>query len=29
MDAEEFRRFGHQIIDWVADYREGLAAGRS
>ena len=26
MDANEFRRFGHQLIDWVADYREGLAA---
>jgi aromatic-L-amino-acid decarboxylase len=25
MDANEFRRFGHQLIDWVADYREGLA----
>ncbi len=25
MDAKEFRRFGHQLIDWVADYREGLA----
>jgi aromatic-L-amino-acid/L-tryptophan decarboxylase len=25
MDAEEFRRFGHQLVDWVADYREGLA----
>jgi aromatic-L-amino-acid decarboxylase len=21
MDVEEFRRFGHAIIDWVADYR--------
>ena len=25
MDADEFRRFGYQLIDWVADYREGLA----
>jgi aromatic-L-amino-acid/L-tryptophan decarboxylase len=25
MDAQEFRRFGYQLIDWVADYREGLA----
>ena len=25
MDAKEFRRFGYQLIDWVADYREGLA----
>jgi aromatic-L-amino-acid decarboxylase len=24
MDAQEFRRFGYQLIDWVADYREGL-----
>ena len=21
MDPEEFRRFGHRIVDWVADYR--------
>ncbi len=20
MDAEEFRRFGHEVIDWIADY---------
>jgi len=26
MDAHDFRRFGHQLIDWVADYREGLAS---
>jgi len=26
MDPEEFRRFGHQIVDWIADYR-GRAAG--
>ena len=25
MDADEFRRLGHQLVDWVADYREGLA----
>ena len=25
MDAKEFRRFGYQLVDWVADYREGLA----
>jgi aromatic-L-amino-acid/L-tryptophan decarboxylase len=25
MDAEEFRRLGHQLVDWVADYREGLS----
>ncbi len=25
MDANEFRRLGYQLIDWVADYREGLA----
>ncbi len=25
MDAEEFRRLGHKLVDWVADYREGLA----
>jgi len=25
MDAKEFRRLGYQLIDWVADYREGLA----
>ncbi len=24
MDAHEFRRLGHQLIDWVADYREGI-----
>jgi aromatic-L-amino-acid decarboxylase len=21
MDPEEFRRFGHQVVDWIADYR--------
>ena len=20
MDKEEFRRFGHELIDWIADY---------
>ena len=25
MDPEEFRRIGHQIIDWVADYRAHVA----
>ena len=24
MDAREFRRLGHEIIDWIADYRETL-----
>ena len=22
MDKEEFRRLGHELIDWVADYLE-------
>src|SRR5262249_27947157 len=26
MDAEEFRRLGHLLVDWVAEYRTGLAA---
>jgi aromatic-L-amino-acid decarboxylase len=26
MDADEFRRLGHALIDWVADYRETLAS---
>jgi aromatic-L-amino-acid/L-tryptophan decarboxylase len=26
MDPEEFRRFGHQVIDWLADYRQSVAA---
>jgi aromatic-L-amino-acid decarboxylase len=26
MTVEEFRRFGHQLIDWIADYRTGIAA---
>jgi len=25
MDPEEFRRVGHQLIDWIADYRANLA----
>ncbi|HEX6870795.1 MAG TPA: pyridoxal-dependent decarboxylase [Micromonosporaceae bacterium] len=25
MSAEDFRRYGHQMIDWVADYWAGLA----
>lgn len=24
MTPEEFRRYGHQIVDWIADYRSGL-----
>jgi aromatic-L-amino-acid decarboxylase len=24
MDADEFRRLGHRLIDWIADYRERL-----
>jgi aromatic-L-amino-acid decarboxylase len=26
MTPEEFRKFGHRLIDWIADYREGVAA---
>lgn len=26
MSPEEFRQFGHTLIDWIADYRAGLAA---
>ncbi len=26
MTPEEFRRFGHQIVDWIADYRTHVAA---
>jgi aromatic-L-amino-acid decarboxylase len=26
MTPEEFRRAGHQIVDWIADYRAGIAA---
>ncbi len=25
MNIEEFRRVGHQLIDWIADYRAGVA----
>ena len=25
MDPEEFRRFGHQVVDWIADYRARAA----
>jgi aromatic-L-amino-acid/L-tryptophan decarboxylase len=25
MTPEEFRRIGHQIVDWIADYRAGVA----
>jgi aromatic-L-amino-acid/L-tryptophan decarboxylase len=25
MDSEEFRRFGHRLVDWVADYRARAA----
>ena len=25
MNPEEFRRFGHQVIDWIADYRATVA----
>jgi aromatic-L-amino-acid decarboxylase len=24
MDAQEFRRLGYQLVDWIADYREGM-----
>src|SRR5262245_59445813 len=27
MDSDEFRRLGHQLVDWVADYRSGLEEG--
>ncbi|HMG54665.1 MAG TPA: aminotransferase class V-fold PLP-dependent enzyme [Kofleriaceae bacterium] len=26
MDAEQFRQLGHALIDWIADYRETVAA---
>ena len=26
MDLEEFRRHGHALIDWLADYHAGLAS---
>jgi aromatic-L-amino-acid decarboxylase len=25
MTPDEFRRYGHQLIDWIADYRAGIA----
>jgi aromatic-L-amino-acid decarboxylase len=28
VNADEFRRFGHRLVDWVADYREGLESRR-
>ena len=24
MNADEFRRLGHQLVDWVAEYRERI-----
>jgi aromatic-L-amino-acid/L-tryptophan decarboxylase len=27
MDIEEFRRLGHQVVDWIADYRARTARG--
>jgi len=27
MDIEEFRRFGHELVDWVADYRRQACNG--
>jgi len=26
MDAEQFRKLGHSLVDWIADYRETVAA---
>jgi hypothetical protein len=25
VSPEEFRRYGHMLIDWLADYHEGLS----
>jgi aromatic-L-amino-acid/L-tryptophan decarboxylase len=25
MDPSEFRRLGHELVDWIAAYREGIA----
>jgi aromatic-L-amino-acid/L-tryptophan decarboxylase len=27
MNVEEFRRFGHELIDWIADYRAKVQSG--
>ena len=27
MTPEEFRRAGHELIDWIADYRERVTRG--
>jgi aromatic-L-amino-acid/L-tryptophan decarboxylase len=27
MDIEEFRRFGHELVDWIADYRKKASRG--
>ena len=27
MDSEEFRRLGHEVVDWIADYRARSARG--
>src|SRR5882757_7283947 len=27
MNVEDFRRFGHELIDWIADYREKAYGG--
>ncbi|HVS78558.1 MAG TPA: pyridoxal-dependent decarboxylase [Steroidobacteraceae bacterium] len=27
MDIEEFRRLGHEVVDWIADYRQRAAQG--
>ena len=24
MDANEFRSLGHELVDWIADYRERI-----